>query len=86
MNTVLTNIVTDSQSQSAGLNEVKVAIRSLEQTTLKNAAIAEESAATAQKLVMMSNELSRDVSIFKINTKVRNRDQEISLHINDIGY
>ena len=86
INEVITKIATESQSQSAGLNEVKVAIRSLEQTTLKNAAIAEESAATAQKLVMMSNELSRDVSIFKIDSNARNIASNPLLNVNNVDY
>ena len=71
INEATTKIATETQSQSAGLNEVKVAIRSLEKTTLENAAIAEESANTAQRLVIMSNELSDDVSIFKIDSASR---------------
>ncbi|GBQ40897.1 hypothetical protein AA19596_2483 [Acetobacter fabarum DSM 19596] len=43
----------------------------MEKTTLENAAIAEESANTAQRLVIMSNELSDDVSIFKIDSASR---------------
>ncbi|WP_231946173.1 methyl-accepting chemotaxis protein [Acetobacter ghanensis] len=86
INEVITKIATESQSQSAGLNEVKVAIRSLEQTTLKNAAIAEESAATAQKLVMMSNELSRDVSIFKMDSNARNIASNPLLNVNNVDY
>lgn len=71
INEATTKIATETQSQSAGLNEVKVAIRSLEKTTLENAAIAEESANAAQRLVIMSNELSDDVSIFKIDSASR---------------
>ncbi|MDE7548527.1 globin-coupled sensor protein [Acetobacter fabarum] len=65
MNGVITTIATASQAQSAGLDEVKIAIRSLEQTTLKNTAIAEESAAAAYKLVTIADELAQSVASFR---------------------
>lgn len=68
INAVITTIAMASKDQSTGLDEVKIAIKSLEQTALKNTEIAEESATTAHKLVTMADELKRDVSIFKINT------------------
>nr|WP_259657208.1 methyl-accepting chemotaxis protein [Gluconacetobacter dulcium] len=71
MNGVISRIATASQAQSAGLDEVKIAIRSLEQTTLKNATIAEESAATAHNLVTMADELAQSVASFKTKTETR---------------
>ncbi|MFT8371937.1 methyl-accepting chemotaxis protein [Acetobacter sp.] len=65
MNAVITTIATASQAQSAGLDEVKIAIRSLEQTTLKNTAISEESAAAAYELVTIADELAQSVASFK---------------------
>ncbi|MFT8645781.1 methyl-accepting chemotaxis protein [Gluconacetobacter sp.] len=71
MNGVISRIATASQAQSAGLDEVKIAIRSLEQTTLKNATIAEESAATAHNLVTMADELAQSVASFKTKAETR---------------
>lgn len=77
INKIIRTIASASQTQSSGLNEVKVAISSLEQTTLKNAEIAEKSAKTAHKLVSMSDELSKDVSVFNVKNNYQRQDKKI---------
>lgn len=86
MNGVITTIATASQAQSAGLDEVKLAIRGLEQTTLKSTAISEDSwcayvqsTTTAYKLVTIADELAQSVATFKTHTgSMGNIDRKIN--------
>lgn len=68
INSIITTIATSSQSQSTSLGEINSAISGIEQTTLKNAAVAEQSAAGAHNLVTMADELARLVALFRVNS------------------
>lgn len=68
INNIITTIAASSQSQSESLGEMNSAIGGMEQTTLKNAAVAEQSAAGAHNLVAMADELARLVALFRIDS------------------
>nr|WP_281374910.1 globin-coupled sensor protein [Gluconacetobacter sacchari] len=62
----IATIATASQAQSASLREVSITIGGLGQTTLQNAAVAEQSAAGAHNLVVTADELERLVAVFQL--------------------
>ncbi|MFW7267485.1 methyl-accepting chemotaxis protein [Gluconacetobacter sp. Hr-1-5] len=67
INSTIATIAAASHAQSASLGEVNAAISGLEQTTLKNAAVAEQSAAGAHNLVAAADELARLVALFQVS-------------------
>lgn len=64
--TGITDIATSTESQSANAAEVKMAIRSVSQTTESNAAAAEEMAASAEELGAQAEGLRDLVKRFKV--------------------
>ncbi|MEQ1520027.1 MAG: HAMP domain-containing methyl-accepting chemotaxis protein [Aestuariivirga sp.] len=64
VNTVVTEIATNAQSQAAGLKEVNTAVGQMDQTTQQNAAMAEESTAATRTLAGQSQELAAIVAAF----------------------
>ncbi len=54
VNTVVSEIATNAQSQAAGLKEVNTAVGQMDQTTQQNAAMAEESTAATRVLLPTS--------------------------------
>lgn len=64
VNTVVSEIATNAQSQAAGLKEVNTAVGQMDQTTQQNAAMAEESTAATRTLAGQSQELAAIVAAF----------------------
>ena len=64
VNTVVTEIATNAQTQAAGLKEVNTAVGQMDQTTQQNAAMAEESTAATRTLANQSQELAAVVAAF----------------------
>ncbi len=64
VNTVVTEIATNAQTQAAGLQEVNTAVGQMDQTTQQNAAMAEESTAATRTLAGQSQELASVVASF----------------------
>ncbi|MEQ1520026.1 MAG: methyl-accepting chemotaxis protein [Aestuariivirga sp.] len=64
VNTVVSEIATNAQSQAAGLKEVNTAVGQMDQTTQQNAAMAEESTAATRTLADQSQELAAIVAAF----------------------
>jgi methyl-accepting chemotaxis protein len=56
-----------SQEQTAGIEQINVAVTEMDNTTQQNAALVEEAAAAAQALQEQSAKLAQVVSVFKLN-------------------
>jgi methyl-accepting chemotaxis protein len=63
---IMADITTASREQSAGIEEVNLAIAQLDQVTQQNAALVEESAAAAGSMHDQANSLAHAVSAFKL--------------------
>jgi methyl-accepting chemotaxis protein len=63
---IMGDISTASQEQSLGVAQVGEAVRSLDETTQKNAALVEQIARSAQSLSAQANDLVRSVSVFRV--------------------
>lgn len=72
----ITEIVTGVEEQSQGLKEISSAMNDLDQTTQKNAAMAEESAALSQMLSSEASGLGELVNRFKLNRRGKIRSPE----------
>lgn len=55
-----------SAAQSTGVEQVGIAVSQMDQTTQQNAALVEESAATAQSLKEQADQLVREVTVFNV--------------------
>ncbi|WP_225984834.1 methyl-accepting chemotaxis protein [Noviherbaspirillum aerium] len=67
VNDIMADISTASQEQSAGLGQVHQAVGQMDQVTQQNAALVEEAAATAESLREQADNLSRLVSVFRLD-------------------
>jgi len=63
---VVTEISAAGQEQSAGIEQVNLAIVQMDQVTQQNAALVEQAAAAAQSLQDQAAQLARLVSVFKL--------------------
>ena len=63
---IMGDISSASQEQSLGVEQVGEAVRSLDETTQKNAALVEQIARSAQSLSAQANDLVRSVSVFRV--------------------
>ena len=66
IDTVVTEIATSAQEQSAGLAEVNTAVNQMDQVTQQNAAMVEQTTAASQTLAQDSEALAHLVGAFKI--------------------
>lgn len=69
INDLVSNIALAAQEQAESIGQLNVAMTDMEQTTQKNAAVAEQSAAASHNLAAMSDELASLVAQFHIETK-----------------
>ncbi|MBB2205489.1 globin-coupled sensor protein [Gluconacetobacter takamatsuzukensis] len=67
INDVVTTISASTQEQSASISQLNIAMGGLEQTTQKNAIVAEQSASAVRNLVATSDELTRMVAGFTLS-------------------
>jgi methyl-accepting chemotaxis protein len=63
---IMGDISSASQEQSLGVEQVGEAVRSLDETTQKNAALVEQMARSAQALSAQANDLVKSVSVFRV--------------------
>ncbi|WP_378944775.1 methyl-accepting chemotaxis protein [Mesorhizobium sp. ANAO-SY3R2] len=66
INAVVTNIAASAQEQSTGLDQVNTAVNQMDQVTQQNAAMVEESTAASHSLSQETDELSRQISTFRL--------------------
>ena len=64
--TLVGDIANASTEQSAGVGQVNQSLAELDQTTHRNAAVAEESAASAKAMAVQATGLVDAVSIFRL--------------------
>lgn len=64
---LITNIAGAAHDQASSISQLNIAVSSMEQTTQKNAAVAEESAAASHTLAMQAEELEKLVKQFNLN-------------------
>ena len=64
---IISEITTASQEQTAGIDQINVAIGQMDQVTQQNASLVEEAAAAAEALHEQAGGLARVVSIFKLD-------------------
>ncbi len=65
---IMAEISAASGEQSAGIEQVNLAITQMDEVTQQNAALVEEAAAAAESLEEQAQNLSASVSVFKIDT------------------
>lgn len=65
--TIMTEILTASQEQMRGIEQVNDAIRDMDSTTQQNAALVEQAAAAAGSMQTQAANLSRVVSVFTVD-------------------
>lgn len=63
---LMSEISNASEEQSRGIEQVGIAIKQIDETTQHNAALVEESAATAESMTEQAQTLNDSVSIFKV--------------------
>ena len=66
INSVVTNIAASAHEQSTGLDQVNSAVNQMDQVTQQNAAMVEESTAASHSLSQETEELSRQISTFRL--------------------
>nr|WP_241687886.1 methyl-accepting chemotaxis protein [Janthinobacterium sp. 17J80-10] len=64
---IMGEISAASQEQTAGIEQINLAITQMDDVTQQNAALVEESAAAAQSMQSQADRLSQVVGVFKIN-------------------
>jgi methyl-accepting chemotaxis protein len=68
---VIAEIVSASQEQSAGIEQINRAISEMDNVTQQNASLVEEAAAAAESLRDQAGNLVRAVSVFQIRSEAR---------------
>jgi len=68
INAVVVDIASGAQEQATGLQQINAAINQMDQTTQRNAAMAEEATAASQTLARESEQLKRLVEQFDVGT------------------
>ncbi|SFW29447.1 methyl-accepting chemotaxis protein [Luteibacter sp. UNCMF366Tsu5.1] len=63
---IVSEISAASQEQSAGVEQVNVAVASLDDVTQQNAALVEEASAASRQALELAQELTRQVAFFKL--------------------
>lgn len=66
---IVSDIASASSEQSAGIDQVNVAITNMDETTQQNAALVEEAAAAAESLKDQANNLLESVGFFKLESQ-----------------
>ena len=70
---LVTEIATASAEQSAGVDQVTLAVSQMEEVTQQNAALVEEAAAAAESLEDQARSLARAVAVFDLGAKANTR-------------
>jgi methyl-accepting chemotaxis protein len=74
---IMSDIAAASAEQSAGIEQVNLSIIEMDSMTQQNASLVEEAAAAAQSLQDQAGELSRVVSIFKLDENDAHRSEPV---------
>ena len=79
---IMTQINAATAEQSAGIEQVNIAITEMDTVTQQNAALVEEAAAAAQALSEQTSALTALVSVFKTGNKVASTDVRVINNVN----
>ena len=82
VNDVISEITSATSEQSAGIEQVNTAIIHIDQITQENAALVEEAAAAAASLQEQADNLSRVVSIFKLDHQPLSSTSPLNTRLN----
>lgn len=74
---IISEISSASQEQSEGINQVNIAITSMDDTTQQNAALVEEANAAAESLMMQAQHMVSAVNGFKTSAADENRHYQL---------
>jgi methyl-accepting chemotaxis protein len=66
---IMSEIMSASQEQSSGIEQINIAVTQMDTVTQQNAALVEEAAAAAQALQDQANSLTEVVSVFRIESQ-----------------
>ena len=66
VNDIMNDITTASNEQTAGIDQINIAITEMDNVTQRNAALVEEAAGAASQLEDQASDLSQVVSVFKL--------------------
>ncbi|MBI3727995.1 MAG: MCP four helix bundle domain-containing protein [Burkholderiales bacterium] len=70
---IMSEITAASQEQSAGIEQVNLAITQMDEMTQQNSALVEQAAAAAESMQEQAGALAQAVSVFKLDTVVNNQ-------------
>jgi methyl-accepting chemotaxis protein len=73
---IMSDISVASNEQSAGIEQINLAITEMDHVTQQNAALVEEAAAASEKLRIQADELSNTVSVFKLKATDHGTQEE----------
>ncbi len=73
VNDIMSEIAAASKEQSTGIEEISTAVSQMDEMTQQNAALVEEAAAAAESLQSQADELTRNVSKFKLSAGQQSR-------------
>jgi methyl-accepting chemotaxis protein len=64
---LVAEITVSSREQAEGVTQINVAVSQLDQATLQNAALVEQTAAAAESMRQQTDRLSEAVAVFKVD-------------------
>lgn len=76
---IMTDIAGASREQSAGIEQVGLAVSQMDEMTQQNAALVEQAAAAAESLEEQAKKLSEAVSVFVLDKTARRRNVRVSM-------
>lgn len=71
---IMSEMMSASQEQSAGIEQINIAVTQMDNVTQQNAALVEEAAAAAQAMQEQVNSLNEVVSVFRLGNIAGGRD------------
>ena len=71
---IMSEMMSASQEQSAGIEQINIAVTQMDNVTQQNAALVEEAAAAAQAMQEQVNSLNEVVSVFRVGNIAGGRD------------
>ena len=71
---IMSEMMSASQEQSAGIEQINIAVTQMDNVTQQNAALVEEAAAAAQAMQEQVNSLNEVVSVFRVGNIAGSRD------------
>ncbi|WP_219115882.1 methyl-accepting chemotaxis protein [Janthinobacterium sp. UMAB-56] len=71
---IMSEMMSASQEQSAGIEQINMAVTQMDNVTQQNAALVEEAAAAAQAMQEQVNSLNEVVSVFRVENRDGRRD------------